>query len=319
MQEGQIAEVRGIAHEQNLDPYIGDTVKEKLAEFPDGEQYEKKSEDMKFLTEIENKIKKGKELNKDDLIFFYEIEQNIDGFGYQRDPRIEEIRNARSPEEDALIVFECEPSQIAKNAGEINENIKAYIGKMEPGIFDLISKYNIEHIYTVFPEGEIQKYNIEIGGKNKDQLKKEMKEKNIYITKWANNLLESKDFEVLKKLESVELIRVTIKDIGFPNRATTDEIYQRAEELGLSFCPAEVGPHLRLQYSRKEWILIAMKQITSSDGCPYVFNMDWDGDRMGLGGSGAEPTSRWTADSEFVFCFRSPSRNATERASKLKS
>src|SRR3989344_892563 len=50
MQENSIAEVRGVAPEQNLDPYINDIVKVKLAEFPDGPAYEQKSSDMKLLT-----------------------------------------------------------------------------------------------------------------------------------------------------------------------------------------------------------------------------------------------------------------------------
>lgn len=43
MQEGSIAEVRGVAAEQNLDPHICSVVQEKLNDFPDGKQYEKKS------------------------------------------------------------------------------------------------------------------------------------------------------------------------------------------------------------------------------------------------------------------------------------
>ena len=43
---------------------------------------------MKKLTEINNK---KEELNKEDLSFLYEIDNNIQGFGYNKDPRIEEI------------------------------------------------------------------------------------------------------------------------------------------------------------------------------------------------------------------------------------
>ena len=55
MQGASIGEVRGIAYEQNLDPYIGDVLKTKLTEFPDGAEYEKKTEDMKKLTAIEDR------------------------------------------------------------------------------------------------------------------------------------------------------------------------------------------------------------------------------------------------------------------------
>ena len=77
------------------------------------------------------------------------------------------------------IVFDCEPSQIAHSVGEVNESTKAYVGKLEPGIFQKLPE-TLEHIYTSFPEGKIQKYSIEIGGKTKDQLKKRIAEK-IFI------------------------------------------------------------------------------------------------------------------------------------------
>ena len=115
MQEGSIAEVRGIAYEQNLDPYINDVVKDKLKEFPDGAQYEKKNQNMKLLTAIDNKAKQNQPLDKEDLTFLYELNQTIEGFGYQRDPRINELRQQRKPEDDMPVVFDCEPEQIARN------------------------------------------------------------------------------------------------------------------------------------------------------------------------------------------------------------
>src|SRR3989344_2231635 len=63
MQGPDIAEVRGIAADQNLDPYIGEVVDKKLAEFPDGKAYQEKSEDMKRLTNLEKGIKAGEKLD----------------------------------------------------------------------------------------------------------------------------------------------------------------------------------------------------------------------------------------------------------------
>lgn len=300
MQGGSIAEVRGVAPDQNLDPYIGGVVQKKLAEFTDGQAYEKKSRDMKLLTEIESKSKKGEALTKDELIFLYEIDSQIEGFGYQRDPRIEEIRKTRNPNEDAPIVFECEPSQIAHSQKEINQNTKVYIGPFFNGIFQL----NLEHVGTSFPEGMVKKMKAEIGSQTGPELEKELEAKNFYVSDWAKDLLRSKDFVVSKTKEAVELVRLTVKDLGFPNGATTQEIYDKAEKLGLELCPAEVGPHLRLQYSGKEWILIAMKQITARDGHPRVFRLSPRGGRLRLDTSYAGPSVRWNAYHRFVFRIR---------------
>ncbi len=297
MQGGDIAEIRGIAHEQNLDPHINDVVKNKLSEFPDGKAYEKKSADMKFLTAIDNKTKKKEPLTKEDLIFLYEINEPIEGFGYQRDPRITEIIKARNPQEDAPIVFECEPNQIVFNQKEISKNTKAYIGPLFKGVFQL----NLEHIGTSFPEGMVKKMEAELEGKDGSQLEKELREKNIKISDYAMDML--KKITVSKK-EHLNLVRLTVKDLGFPNGATTDEIYQRSEELGLELCPQDTGPNLRLQNSTPDYILIAMKQITARDGFPYVFYLLRGAVGLWLHDDIARPSLRWSGNRRFVFRLR---------------
>lgn len=301
MQGDSIGEVRGVAdNDQNLEGNMAEIAEAKMKELPGAERYRKVSADMKRLTEIEKKTKASQSLTKDDLIFLYEINSPIGYFGYQKDPRIKELRDQRNPKEDAPVVFECKPEEIAWKQEEITPNTKAYIGALFPGVFQL----NIEHIYTSFPEGKIHKYQIEIGGKTKDQLKAELKEKKIYISDWANQILESKDFTVLKSTETADLVRLTVKDLGFPNDATTDEIYRKAQEFGLELCPAEAGPHLRLSYSGNDWMYIAMKQITDRDGRPNVFCLGRNNAWLWLNEHDAPPSCRWGSSHQFVFLPR---------------
>ncbi|MFC1612260.1 hypothetical protein ACFL29_00195 [Patescibacteria group bacterium] len=305
MEGDNIAEVRGIAHEQNLDPYISDIVKKKMRQFPDGEQYEKKAEDMKLLTKIEKRTKLNQELTKNELIFLYEIESPIQGFGYQTDPRIEEIRNQRNPKEDAPIVLDCAPDQIAYNKEQINKGTKAFIGPLYENIFQEL--YHLEHIYTSFPEGKIKREQIEIGGKTKDELIKEMEKQDIRIGSYAKSMMENPDFTTSKNKEKADLIRLTVKDLGFENGATTDEIYKKAEELGLELCPAETGPQYRLQYKNQplgEWSFIGMKQIHASDGYPLVFHLERSGDGVWLDYHWVKPGGHWDPDYGFVFRVR---------------
>ena len=111
MEDSNIAEVRGIAPDQNLDPYISSVLEKKLEKFgPEGEKYKKKTKDMEYLTEVAEKSKADKELSKENLRFLYEIDSPIEGFGYQEDPRIAELRATRDPEVDMPIIFECERS-----------------------------------------------------------------------------------------------------------------------------------------------------------------------------------------------------------------
>lgn len=241
---------------QNIDPFIGDVLNEKLEKFDaEGEGYKKKSADMKFLTEIEMKTKQKQRLTKNNLIFLYEIDSKIEGFGYQRNPRIEEIRKTRNPKEDAAIIFECQSSEIAWKPEDINENTKAYIGKWNNiEIFQKIKQYpDIKYLYETFPDKKIiiqtLKTNPDVN--SPELARKALKEKNIYLTgRVKKDILYKTEFS--QKSQTYELVRFTVEQLGFPNGATTDEVYKRAEDLGLELCPAEVGPHLRLQYSGKE-------------------------------------------------------------------
>lgn len=109
MEGNNIAEVRGIAKDQNLDPYMADIVDAKMEEFPDGKEYQKKAADMRLLTDIGDKMKAGTVLSKSELRFLYEIDGKIEGFGQQEeDPRIEEFREERDAIADVRMIYNVE-------------------------------------------------------------------------------------------------------------------------------------------------------------------------------------------------------------------
>ena len=55
MEYDEIAEIRGIAQDQNLEPEMEEVVEEKIKDFPDKEEYYKKVSDMKKLTSVYKK------------------------------------------------------------------------------------------------------------------------------------------------------------------------------------------------------------------------------------------------------------------------
>ncbi len=312
--EEKIAEdPRGVAYKQNLDPYMAPILEEKLKEFgPAGEAYKKKSADMKLLTAIEQKTKASQPLTKADLLFLYEIDgKKIEGFGYRKDPRVKEIRDRRNSDEDMLVVFECTKDQIARRPDDITEHTKVYVGPIDLKgrdgkqirIFDRIG--HLEHIYnTRFPEGRISRYETELGGRSKADVSAELKDKNIYVYDWANQLIESPQFTVLESKERADLVRLTVADLGFPSGATTEQIYEKAKKLGLELCPPETGPRLRLFTDDHDYMLIAMTPITDRDGYPRVFNLNSGAVRLELFARSAEPELRWYAGRQFVFLLR---------------
>lgn len=307
MQENSIAEVRGIAPNQNLDAGVTQIVEDKLREFSDGQLYKKRVADMKLLTEIENRVKDGQGLTAQELRFLYETDSPIDSFGYQRDPRIDELRSGRNQDQDMLTIFDCEPSQIARRANQINESTRAYVGPLEPGIFTTLQRSGIEHIYTTFPEGKIRIQDLEIGGKDAKELTRQMKAEGVNISDWANDMLRSRDFTTLPNPQNLNLVRLKVSDLGFTNYPTTDQIYAKANELGLDLCPAEVGPHLRIKnkdQAMDDWYYVGMKQITGSNGYPRVFKLERGADGLWLDGRWARSARTWPPQYEFVFSLR---------------
>lgn len=99
MENDVVAEVRGVVggRQQALEPGLEDIVIAKIKNLTGGDSYFKKAEDMKRLTAIEKKVTADvdAELTSDELRFLYELDHEIEGFGYDEDPRIKEIRTMR--------------------------------------------------------------------------------------------------------------------------------------------------------------------------------------------------------------------------------
>ena len=98
--------------------------------------------------------------------------------------------------------------------------------------------------------------------------------------------------------------------------ATTDRVYQKAQELGLDLCPAEAGPHLRLKDTNQPFgdlYWIAMKQIGRHGGT-YVFRLERYEDALWLSDSWAGPDGRWGLGGEIVFSLRPSTALRTGKA-----
>ncbi len=131
LEANSIAEIRGIAENQNLELNMEKVVEEKLKEFSDAEAYKKKVKDMEMLTYIYTKWQQKLELTKEDLHFLYEIDSKIIGFGYKKDPRIKEIIETRDKKIDFSKIFDCNPNQISLTEEEaLKGNIIYHYGEL---------------------------------------------------------------------------------------------------------------------------------------------------------------------------------------------
>ena len=118
----KIGEIRGIADNQNMEPEMMPILEEKLKEFPDKDKYLKKEHDMKLLTLIDKKVNNNIELTLDELKFLYELNNKIEGFGYENDPRIEEIKSKRNKRRDYSLIFNVKEEEVALSQEEYNNS-----------------------------------------------------------------------------------------------------------------------------------------------------------------------------------------------------
>ncbi|HVN26300.1 MAG TPA: hypothetical protein VMT99_01435 [Candidatus Paceibacterota bacterium] len=108
--------------------------------------------------------------------------------------------------------------------------------------------------------------------KSVDDLSKTLENKGFKISDWTSDLL--KRTPLAKTLTEIELVLVSVADLGFTERTDLYAFYNRAKEFGLDLVPAEVGPQLRLVYSNQpmgEHLFIGMEPIADSNADLSVF------------------------------------------------
>lgn len=144
MQGGEVVEVRGVLPRQELEPALIDIASEKLNTLPGGDTYMQKAEDMKRLTAIEQKLGDNPraELTKEELKFLYELDHKIQGFGYDDDPRVDEIRRGRVLAVDIATVTGIDINETDHNTA-IADLIASGYGEF---VSDLLNKVSLKDL-----------------------------------------------------------------------------------------------------------------------------------------------------------------------------
>ena len=140
-----------------------------------------------------------------------------------------------------------------------------------------------------------------------DDFRRALKKAGYRISDWANDILGQRAFTASTKETEVDLVVVSVAELGFPKGATRQKIYRKVQELGLTLCPAEVGPQLRLQYPDQplnERLLIGMEPIAGSVGGFEVFRVErYDGGSW-LGSDYGSAGVFWGGGYRWVFLRR---------------
>jgi len=85
----------------------------------------------------------------------------------------------------------------------------------------------------------------------------------------ADEILGRPAFPFIKTPVELDLVVLSVFELGFGDEASLHDIYARAVALGFELCPAEVGPALRLNYLDQppgDFLHIAMKPVAKYNG-----------------------------------------------------
>ena len=126
----EVAEARGIGIAQNVEPEMLDILNKKIEQLSDNSM-KQKMYNMRKLTEIDNKTKKGEVLTVFELRFLYELDEIICGFGQFADERVSEIRKRRNIKTDFAKIFGCRELDLISNIHKFNiDDVNVFLSNL---------------------------------------------------------------------------------------------------------------------------------------------------------------------------------------------
>ena len=134
----------------------------------------------------------------------------------------------------------------------------------------------------------------------------------IRIGDSADEILGRPAFPYATMKTDVELVLLSTAELGVESDETSpSDVYKRARQAGLELCPAEVGPHLRLDYRNQplgEALDIAMEPLATYSGDPTILTLVNWGTGLALLGRDGRSESMVSPTSRFVFALPTSGR-----------
>ncbi len=169
----------------------------------------------------------------------------------------------------------------------------------------------------------------------KSELLAELRRSGIQINAAGLLLFDHPGFTTATAVSTISTIECSVGDLGFTNGATIEEIHRRGAGLGLSLCPLELGPHLRLQFLEQPEgasghppsshrappgaVTIASACLTDDDDTPKGFYLRNIHGTLWLRGYRSGPGHTWSSADRFVFCDSANISRNGNAAAELES
>ena len=145
--DGKVAEISGLNEGQAVEDALVPIVKEKALSLPGGEKYLQKFDDKQTLIKLDNKMKEGEDLTKEELSFLYELDRPIatlDTYN-EEDPRIPELKEKYGIEYALEKGVDANKLVSSLDSGDIEENLD-FLLEHDADINNIVSKM---HSYGV--------------------------------------------------------------------------------------------------------------------------------------------------------------------------
>ncbi|MFD0824666.1 helicase [Neobacillus sp. M.A.Huq-85] len=169
----------------------------------------------------------------------------------------------------------------------------------------------------IYPDCPFITRTVEVGGLTKSQLIQKLQQDSILMNKYGERLFADDKFTTSDTKYSLTTVEIIVMDLGFPDGATTAQLFKKAFELGLELCPLELGPHLRLEYldqpegylgnvsqqhqAPSGAITIASEILTKDDDFPKGFYLRRINGVLWLRGYIADHLHVWKSEDHFIF------------------
>jgi len=155
---------------------------------------------------------------------------------------------------------------------------------------------------------------IEYGGLCKNDLLKKLNSSDILLNEFAETIFSSELFKVSNQRQQISIIVTSIKELGFSEGATIPQIERCIKSYGLSECPMEIAPYLRLFLKNQKEIkeetknqtppgslTIFSKPLVKDDNFPKGFYLRKLNGKLWLRGYRCSLDYIWNPNDKLVF------------------
>lgn len=161
----------------------------------------------------------------------------------------------------------------------------------------------------------VDRREVSVGGLSRRQLRKRLSSRGILVNGHAETLIEDIIFDD-QDSRPVVVTERTVAELGFPSGATLSQIFEVAQQQGLSLCPVDTAPYLRMvlneQVASRDSVMssgsapeggltVATEALSKDDEYPKGFYLRVVDGQAWLRGYRCDDEHTWSPDDRFIF------------------